>query len=105
MHWRVKHKERTAYAGLVYALQMAGRLPPIPFPPIPRARVSATLVLHNPMDEDNAVARCKWPLDLLVQLGYLSDDRRKVLRWVAFPEQVVDRKAVPSLTLVLTPEP
>lgn len=82
---------------------MAGKLPLIPFEPIARATIRARLVLGNAMDDDNAVARCKWPLDLLVELGWLKDDRRKVLKWEAFPEQVVSRKEPPSLTLVVTP--
>jgi hypothetical protein len=56
------------------------------------------------MDHDNAVARCKWPLDLLVQLGYLADDRRKNVQWAGFPDQIVSRKQEPSLTLIITPQ-
>lgn len=103
MHWVVKHRAKQEYARAVYALQMAGQLPLIPFQPLTLASVRATLVVGNMMDHDNAVARCKWPLDLLVQLGYLQDDRPKVLKWEAFPEQVVSRKEEPSLTLVITP--
>lgn len=103
MHWTVKHRAKTEYARHVYALQMAGKLPLTPFQPWNKALVTATLVVGNAMDDDNAVARCKWPLDLLVQLGYLADDRRKVLQWAAFPEQVVSRKQEPSLTLILSP--
>jgi hypothetical protein len=103
MHWRVKHRARQQYAAAIYALQMAGQLPKIPWPAYPKATVRASLVLGAAMDDDNAVARCKWPLDILVELGYLADDRRKCLRWESFPEQTVSRKLEPSLTLVLTP--
>jgi hypothetical protein len=104
MHWTVKHREKQRYAAAVYALQMAGKLPTIPFPPYKRVTVSATLVVGNEMDHDNAVARCKWPLDLLVQLGYLADDRRKNVQWAGFPDQIVSRKQEPSLTLIITPQ-
>lgn len=103
MHWTVKHRAKQEYARQVYARQLAGQMPLTPFVPWEKALVYATLVVGNAMDDDNAVARCKWPLDLLVQLGYLADDRRKVLRWAAFPEQIVSRKQEPSLTLVLAP--
>lgn len=103
MHWVVKHRAKQAYAREVYALQMAGKLPLTPFPSWERVSLRATLVVGNAMDHDNAVSRCKWPIDLLVQLGYLADDRRKNVVWAAFPEQVVSRKLPPSLTLVLGP--
>lgn len=103
MHWVVKHKARAAYYQQIAALLLTGKLPPIPLPAIQKATVRATLVLGAAMDDDNAVARCKWALDALVKLCYLADDRRKVLRWEAFPEQVVSRKEPPSLTLVITP--
>ena len=103
MHWTAKYREKRRYAAAVYALQLSGKMPPIPFPPIARATIRAALVLGAAQDDDNAVARCKWAVDLLVQLGYLQDDRRKVLRWEGFPEQTVSRKIPHSLTLVVTP--
>lgn len=103
MHWVVKHKARAAYYQQVAALLLAGKLPPIPLPAISKATIRASMVLGAEMDDDNAVARCKWALDALVRLCYLSDDRRKVVRWEAFPEQRVSRKEEHSLTLVITP--
>ena len=88
MHWRVKQNAKNAYAAQVHVLLATRQLPPVPDAPIARAAVTATLTLGAWMDDDNAVARCKWPIDLLVRLGYLADDRRTCLRWGAFPEQI-----------------
>jgi len=103
MHWRTKHGQRQAYERFLTGLLRAQQLPAVPALPLERAVVYAALRLGAHMDDDNAVARCKWPLDWLVKAGYLADDRRKVLQWGAFPSQHVTRKLGPMLTLTLVP--
>lgn len=104
-HWRTKHKARQQYMRTLDGLLLVRALPPVPRQPIDQATVWATLHLGAWMDDDNAVARCKWPLDWLVRAKYLEDDRRSVLRWGAFPEQYVSRKVHPMLLLTIVPCP
>lgn len=101
MHWRTKLKGKNGYYGALDMLLMLHRIPAPPEVPWSKAQVYATLVVGNAMDEDNSVARLKWPLDWLVKRGYVKDDRRSALKWAAFPEQVVSRKRAPALLLVL----
>ncbi len=103
MHWRAKHGRRQQYERVLNGLLWAQQLPPVPAVPMERAVVYATMRLGHVMDEDNAVARCKWALDWIVKAGYLEDDRRQVLNWGAFPSQHVTRKLPPMLTLTLVP--
>jgi len=103
MHWRAKHGQRQAYERFLSGLLYAQQLPAVPALPLPRAVVYAAMRLGHGMDEDNAVARCKWPLDWIVKAGYLEDDRRQVLQWGAFPTQHITRKLPPLLTLTLVP--
>ena len=101
MHWRKRHREHSRYRDHLDMLLAMRQLPPVPREPWARAQVTAVLALHNPMDDDNAVARCKWPLDWIVSRGYLTDDRRTALRWASFPTQEIRRKQDPTLTLTL----
>lgn len=54
-------------------------------------RVRATAVYYigraERMDDDNAVARLKWPLDLLKARGLIVDDKRPHLQLAGIPEQ------------------
>lgn len=54
--------------------------------------VTATLYVWARMDDDNAVARLKWPLDVLKKTGVIHDDKRPWCRLTGIPEQVIDRK-------------
>lgn len=103
LHWRAKHGQRQAYERLLTGLLYARQLPPVPALPLPRVTVFAELRLGNAMDDDNAVARCKWALDWIVKAGYLEDDRRSVVQWGGFPTQHLTRKMPPQLTLTLIP--
>jgi hypothetical protein len=104
MHWRVKSNQKKAYEETLSMLLHAKQLPALPAEPWKNATVRAELTLGNHMDDDNAVARCKWALDWIVRAGYLEDDRRSNLKWGAFPEQIVSRKLTPALTITLTRE-
>lgn len=103
MHWRVKENARRKYAS---ECDWRSTLPGFPRPPKEPwtgATVRAVLTMPAAMDDDNAMARCKWALDWCVRWGYLLDDKRKVLRWEGLPDQVITRKGPHSLTLVFTP--
>ena len=66
--------------------------------------VTATLYVWSTMDDDNAVARLKLVLDLLVGHGLLYNDKRPWCRLSGIPEQVIDRKSQ-RVELTLTPLP
>jgi hypothetical protein len=65
-----------------------------------RYRVTATLYVHNRMDDDNAVARLKWPLDALVAAGLLVDDKRPYCELTGIPKQTIARRE-PRVELLL----
>ena len=65
-----------------------------------RAEISATLYLHQRMDTDNLMARLKWPIDWVVQMGFIADDSLDHLIWIQSPQQEILRSnAHVSLTL------
>lgn len=113
MHWRVKLNAKHGYMRELEAIATAIRhgarlpagmdyhIPPAPYAPWEKASIEAHMVLGGHMDDDNAMARVKWPLDWLRHRGYIQDDRRKHLRWAGLPEQEVTRKSPPLLTLTL----
>jgi len=88
-HWRVTHRKKTEYyeTAFVYVANqdtgewLDGRM-----------TLTATLYVWAKMDPDNAVARLKWPIDVLVRYGLLKDDNEKWLDFTQIPKQVVDRK-------------
>lgn len=93
-HWRTKYKKQFEYElRCLHALGHAEKT-------LERATISAHLFLYSYMDVDNAMARLKWPVDLLVKHGYIADDSRKVLTWSGLPEQTIDRKN-PRLEITL----
>lgn len=91
-HWRALENEKKAYWERLDLLRMLRKLPPPPAAPIEHAEATAVLYLWNPMDDDGAMARMKWPMDWLKRSGYIRDDRRKNLRWTGLPDQEIDRK-------------
>jgi hypothetical protein len=107
MHWRTKHARRTAY---VEQAKMWLLLRDFTLPswyserlPLPLAELGATLYLHSLMDDDGALSRLKWPIDVLVRQGYLVDDSRKHCR-MTIPEQVIERdKSRQKVEITLTP--
>jgi len=66
--------------------------------------LTATLYLHQRMDADNLMARMKWPLDWLVERGWITDDNPEVIEWTEPPIQVIDRKN-PRVVIELEPAP
>ena len=85
-HWRKRLGEKNGY--WLQCLALYGRRPKRTFA---RATISAHFYLWNLMDDDNCMARMKFPLDFLVNREYIADDSRKVLTWTGLPEQTIDR--------------
>lgn len=95
-HWSKRYKGQKAYRtrALIAIRHQCGPLPPGGGAGISQnaRRVTATLYVYNRMDDDNAVARLKWPLDALVAAGLLVDDKRPWCELTGIPEQVIDRR-------------
>ena len=114
MHFRVVAKRRGEYnyAALILYRLSQRTLPemrkdwPYPFDlAVPHDEVAprelaSTLFLAKLMDSDNALARLKWPIDLLVKWGYLADDRPSRCKMLV-PAQVIDR-ARPRVEFTIT---
>ena len=77
-------------------------IPSPPKLPFQKVQIRSVMQLGNHMDDDNAMARHKPLLDWLKTRGYIADDRRSVLRWEGFPEQIVKRNGRYSIILTLT---
>lgn len=107
MHWRVKEALRQSYFAACDYLLTIKQVPPPPHhtKPLERCALRATLKVGGAMDDDNAVARCKWSIDWLKTRGYIRDDSRKHLRWAQFPEQTIKRDGDYLVTLTLTELP
>jgi hypothetical protein len=99
MHWRAKYEAQKSWAAraIVAEPQLRGR-----HDVVPRAVVTAVLYVHQAMDDDNAVARIKWCLDLLVKRGILAGDKRPQCQLAGIPDQFVDRKN-PRVELTVEP--
>lgn len=96
MQWRVKHHAKNNYWQRCDNVQLLGEFgifscPSPPIAPFTKATGAATLYVHQVMDEGNALNRLKWLEDWLVTRGYLEDDKPGCWRWVALPEQQIDR--------------
>lgn len=88
LHWRRKDRARRAYFDRLTVLRLTGAIPKRPRSPWIRAEIGVTLYPVRQMDTDNLMARVKWPVDWLVQAGYLVDDAPKHLVWTGLPQQV-----------------
>lgn len=90
VQWRARHAQTRRYLGDALGQLQALRVGrACPWSPV---EVSAVLYVHNRMDDDNAVARLKVPLDALTRAGIIRDDRRPHCRLAGIPEQVIDRR-------------
>lgn len=97
MHWRVKERKRKDYfasCALRWYAQASGG-------PLSRSRARMSqeprkahlafeMIVGNEMDEDNALARCKWAVDFLVREGILYGDKPKDCA-MSIPKQIVKR--------------
>lgn len=106
-HWRTKEKFRSDYFSRLDLLYAGRLLPKLAGETWAQATVRAELYVKREMDEDNALARCKWPVDWIVRKGFLTDDSRAHLRWEGLPTQVVNgaRAASTAIHLTLTRVP
>lgn len=69
-HWAVKRRAKKRYEERAY---YAAREQHRPALPTGKVRVSLHFRTWNPLDEDNLVARAKWPIDAL-KGAWLTDD-------------------------------
>jgi hypothetical protein len=99
--WKGTHFGKKKYLAYLDDLQRYGLLPAPPAKRIEKASMSSVMKLGHAMDDDNAMARHKWPLDWLKTRGYVLDDRRACLTWKALPSQVVGRKQEYVIELTL----
>lgn len=84
LHWAVKSRKHNEWKlrAIVGERGLRGR-----HRPIQKCQVTAVLYARQRMDDDNAVARLKWPLDLLKERGLIVDDKRPHLMLTGIPEQ------------------
>lgn len=101
-HWRKSYRQLQQFYATCDMLVMAKMLPKPPKEPWAKAMISAELVMRNPMDDDNALSRCKWVCDFLTTRGYLVSDARTCLRWSAIPTQTISRKDQSVVRITLT---
>lgn len=92
MHWRKKNREKKNYFSNCDLLLAGKQLPRPPRKPWERAEITVTMYLYSYMDDDNAMARLKWPIDYLRKAGYITDDRKRNLEYTGLPSQQIDRK-------------
>lgn len=102
-HWRKGFNARRKFYAECDLRVLARLLPRPPAEPWDRSTITAELTMRNPMDDDNALARCKDICDFLKTRGYITDDSRMHLRWTGIPTQRITRKQEPCVTVTLTP--
>ena len=89
LHHYEKNRKMNAYYDLCLATVRVKR----PTFPLLRANISATLYVWNLMDEgDNMRFRLKWPLDWLVQRGFIEDDSPRTLVWGTVTQEIDRRR-------------
>ena len=98
LHWAVKNRKKKAYY-LHSRVYLNDRKTRKLWSEGGWVRASATLFVHQLMDDDNLRARLKWMWDALVQEGVLQGDSPKDLQ-VDAVEQRIDRK-FPRVEVVL----
>jgi hypothetical protein len=91
-HWRKIQREKEAYDNRAH-LELFRQFGAFPFVNVvDPVNVTATLYVWSVMDDDNCVARLKWPLDCLKRYGLIVDDKHPHCTLTGIPEQVIDRK-------------
>lgn len=101
-HWRVAWLEKTNYWKRLDSMLMAGLIPPPMLQPWSKVRIASVMHLGGAMDDDNAMARHKPLLDWIKTRGYVTDDRKKNIKWDALPEQIVKRNGHYRIVLTLS---
>jgi len=87
MHWRVKNRERKAYIALCYWDAVVCLVNPDDML-ADKAAITATIYHTHTSDQDNLMARLKWPVDWIKDNGYIWDDDPDHLVWTGVPTQV-----------------
>ena len=100
-NWKKRDSIRKKYFARLDELQNCGLIPAPPKFPFEKATVRSVMHLGHGMDEDNAMRRHKELMDWLKTRGYIVDDRRSVLKWESFPEQIIRRNGRYTITLTL----
>jgi hypothetical protein len=102
-HWRGVYRDRGLYIGAAQTHALAQtRVQQRMATASTCYRITATLYVWAMMDDDNAVARLKWPLDALRGIGILFSDKRPYCALAGIPAQVIDRKHQ-RIELILEP--
>jgi hypothetical protein len=101
-HWSYKLAMQNQYIGVLNAMQCARLVPAPPKEPPQCAQLASHLFLRSEMDDDNALARLKWPIDWLVNNHYLAGDKRKNLR-NSIPLQTVTHREPQRIEFGITP--
>lgn len=91
MHWAYRHRLHGDWKLAAVALERKLRRKDRPDEPHEKITISATLYVHQRMDLDNAVARLKWCIDMLVMCGIVVDDGPDHVTYTGMPDQVIDR--------------
>ena len=88
-HWTTERRLKIEYYNKAELMVMLQKLKP---ENLRAANISAKIYAWALSDYDNLYARLKWPLDFLVNMGFIHDDSPQVLKWVTPLEQEIDRK-------------
>lgn len=98
---RARSAAKKKYYKQLDELQQANLLPAPPRLPLMRAVITGSVHAKNISDDDNIMARMKWPQDWLKSRGYIVEDKRPFLTWLNIPEQTIDRQREPVVILTL----
>ncbi len=103
MHWRVKNRERKAY---IQRCQVDADMywedwEEVDAVPYEKTGITATIYHTHTMDQDNSVARLKWPVDWMKRGLWIVDDDPDHLVWTGFPTQVKCKKDERRVEFVL----
>jgi hypothetical protein len=103
--WRKAYGEKKRYWAMLDDLALQRLIPRPPPEPYGPSTISAHFIVRGKYnDQDNIMARCKYPTDYLVTRGYLADDTPSFLHWSGLPTQSSTKGTGldPSLELTLT---
>jgi hypothetical protein len=95
-----QHLEAYGLEALAALRRQGIRPPAVPWPRW--TIVSAEFRLHALRDWGELLASLKWPLDVLVRLGFVADDSPRELAPPPTPTQVIDRQRR-GVTLTIAP--
>ena len=102
MHWATERKYRTQYFDTCDLLCAKYVNNISLMPDWDKTLLTATFYLWSTMDEDNLVARLKWPIDWLTKRAFIVDDSPEYLKLGGIPMQKIDRK-YQRLEIILSP--